>query len=102
MNTGAPWPSLTEAKARVLEIQTKLHRWAGEHEGRQLPWTATTLAADPAALHSVETGTSKGVPRAVDPAGPVENAVVFTTGPWTALRADTQAPQPLRLLPLTR
>jgi RNA-directed DNA polymerase len=28
VNTGAPWPSLDEARARVLGIQTKLHRWA--------------------------------------------------------------------------
>jgi RNA-directed DNA polymerase len=28
VNTGAPWPTLEEAEARVLGIQTKLHRWA--------------------------------------------------------------------------
>ena len=28
MNIGAPWPSLLEAKVRVLEMQTKLHQWA--------------------------------------------------------------------------
>ncbi len=28
MNTDAPWPTAEEAEARVLEIQTKLHRWA--------------------------------------------------------------------------
>jgi RNA-directed DNA polymerase len=28
VNTGAPWPSLDQARQRVLEIQTKLHRWA--------------------------------------------------------------------------
>ena len=28
MNTDAPWPTLEEAEARVLGIQTKLHRWA--------------------------------------------------------------------------
>ena len=28
MNTDAPWPDLTEAEARVLGIQTKLHQWA--------------------------------------------------------------------------
>ena len=35
MNTGASWPSLIEANARVLGIQTKLHRWASENEGRR-------------------------------------------------------------------
>ena len=28
MNTGATWPSLIEAKPRVLAMQTKLHQWA--------------------------------------------------------------------------
>ncbi len=28
MNTGASWPSLGEAQARVLGMQTKLHQWA--------------------------------------------------------------------------
>ena len=28
MNTGVPWPTPQEAKARVLRMQTKLHRWA--------------------------------------------------------------------------
>jgi RNA-directed DNA polymerase len=28
VNTGAPWPDLYEAEARVLGIQTKLHQWA--------------------------------------------------------------------------
>jgi len=28
VNTDAPWPSLDEARSRVLVIQTKLHRWA--------------------------------------------------------------------------
>jgi hypothetical protein len=28
VNIGAPWPSLVEAEARVLRMQTKLHQWA--------------------------------------------------------------------------
>lgn len=31
MNTDAPWPSVEDAEARVLDIQAKLHRWAGEN-----------------------------------------------------------------------
>ena len=31
MNTDAPSLSLVEAQGRVLEIQTKLHRWARAH-----------------------------------------------------------------------
>lgn len=49
MNTSAPWPSLQEAEARVLEIQTKLHRWAGENEGRRFD-DLSNLVCDPAFL----------------------------------------------------
>jgi RNA-directed DNA polymerase len=49
VNTGAPWPNLAEAKARVLEIQTKLHHWAGEDEGRQFD-DLFNLVHDPAFL----------------------------------------------------
>lgn len=35
MNTGAPWPSPQQARSRVLEMQAKLHRWAGEDQGRR-------------------------------------------------------------------
>ena len=40
-------------------------------------------------------------PLAVDPAGPVENAVAFTTAPCTARSRRAQAPQPLLRLTLT-
>jgi RNA-directed DNA polymerase len=49
VNTGAPWPSPDEAEARVLEIQTKLHRWAGENEGRRFD-DLSNLVYDPAFL----------------------------------------------------
>ncbi len=49
MNTGTPWPSAAEAKARVLEMQTKLHRWAGEDEDRRFDDVAN-LVWDPAFL----------------------------------------------------
>jgi hypothetical protein len=35
VNTDALWPSLEEAEARVLEIQTKLHRWATDAPDRR-------------------------------------------------------------------
>jgi len=35
VNTGAPWPGLDEARARVLGIQAKLHRWAAGEPGRR-------------------------------------------------------------------
>ena len=49
MNTGASWPSLIEANARVLEIQTKLHRWASEDEDRRFD-DLFNLVCDPAFL----------------------------------------------------
>ena len=49
MNTGASWPTLAEAKARVLEIQTKLHRWAGDDPDRRFD-DLFNLVCDPAFL----------------------------------------------------
>ena len=49
VNTGAPWPGLTEARIRVLEIQTKLHRWATDDPGRRFG-DLFNLVCDPAFL----------------------------------------------------
>jgi len=49
MNISAPWPSLEEAKARVLGLQTKLHQWAGDDPGRCFDDLAN-LVYDPAFL----------------------------------------------------
>ena len=49
MNTDAPWPELYEAEARVLEIQTKLHRWATDDPDRRFD-DLHNLVADPAFL----------------------------------------------------
>jgi RNA-directed DNA polymerase len=49
VNTGASWPSLDEAEARVLEIQTKLHRWAKDAPDRQFD-DLYNLVCDPAVL----------------------------------------------------
>jgi len=49
MNTGAPWPTPSEASARVLGIQTKLHRWASEAPARRFA-DLFNLVADPATL----------------------------------------------------
>ena len=35
MNTDAPWPTLEEAEARVLGIQSKLHQWATDSPNRR-------------------------------------------------------------------
>ena len=49
MNTGASWPDLYEAEARVLEIQTKLHRWATDDSHRRFD-DLYNLVCDPAFL----------------------------------------------------
>lgn len=49
MNTGAPLPGLDEAKARVLGIQAKLHRWAAVEPGRRFD-DLFNLVTDPAFL----------------------------------------------------
>lgn len=49
MNTSAPWPTPEQAEARVREIQTKLHRWAGEDQSRRFD-DLFNLVCDPAFL----------------------------------------------------
>jgi RNA-directed DNA polymerase len=49
VNIGAPWPSLVEAKARVLEMQTKLHQWARADVDRRFD-DLYNLVHDPAFL----------------------------------------------------
>ncbi len=49
MNTGAPYPDRETAKARVLEMQTKLHRWATADPGRCFD-DVFNLVHDPAFL----------------------------------------------------
>ena len=49
MNTGAPWPAAKAARARVLGIQAKLHRWAAADPDRRFG-DLFNLVADPAVL----------------------------------------------------
>ncbi len=49
MNTDEPWPSLEEAEARVLGIQTKLHQWATDSPDRRFS-DLMNLVCDPAFL----------------------------------------------------
>ena len=49
MNTGAPWPDLVEAEARVLKVQTKLHQWAADDPNRRFD-DLYNLVYDPAFL----------------------------------------------------
>jgi len=49
VNIGAPWPTLEEAEARVLRMQTKLHQWAISDPGRRFD-DLFNLVHDPAVL----------------------------------------------------
>ena len=49
MNTGAPWPELPEAEKRVLVMQTKLHQWASDQDGRRFD-DVFNLVHDPSFL----------------------------------------------------
>lgn len=49
MNTGAPWPTLEQAEARVLGTQTKLHQWATDDPLRRFD-DLYNLVCDPAFL----------------------------------------------------
>jgi RNA-directed DNA polymerase len=49
VNTGDPWPTEKEAAARVLEIQTKLHRWATDDPNGRFR-DLFNLVCDPAFL----------------------------------------------------
>lgn len=49
MNTGASWPSLIQAQARVHAMQTKLHQWAIDDPGRRFD-DLGNLVYDPAFL----------------------------------------------------
>ena len=49
MDTGAPWPTPSEAETRVLRMQAKLHRWATDDHARRFV-DLFNLVADPAFL----------------------------------------------------
>jgi RNA-directed DNA polymerase len=49
LNSGAPWPSVEQAEARVLGIQRKLHKWAADDPTRRFQ-DLRNLVCDPAFL----------------------------------------------------
>lgn len=49
MNSGAPWPEPQAARARVLGIQRKLHKWASDDPNRRFK-DLHNLVCDPATL----------------------------------------------------
>jgi hypothetical protein len=58
VNTCEPWPELETARARVLEIQTKLHQWAGADRQRRFD-DLYNLVADPAFLVTAWIGSGR-------------------------------------------
>jgi RNA-directed DNA polymerase len=104
VNTGASWPSLIEANARVLEIQTKLHRWASENEDRRFD-DLFNLVCDPAFLRVAweRVRSNKGSRTAGidgETARQIESqrggAVAFLNDLRADLKARTFRPQPVR------
>lgn len=49
VNTGAPWPVLSQARERVLGMQAKLHQWAAADGNRRFD-DVYSLVCDPAFL----------------------------------------------------
>ena len=102
MNTGAPWPDAAQARVRVLEIQTKLHRWARADADRRFD-DLFNLVADPAFLvvawtrvrnnrGSRSAGVDGRTAREIEQGG-VE---AFLDGLRAQLRARAFTPQPVR------
>jgi RNA-directed DNA polymerase len=101
VNTDAPWPTLDEAKARVLGIQAKLHRWATDDPNRRFD-DLSNLVADPAFLVVAwdRVRGNRGA-RTAGVDGVKPRSIVFGTERFlTALRDDLKAggfrPLPVR------
>jgi RNA-directed DNA polymerase len=100
VNTDAPWPTLPEAEARVLGIQTKLHRWATDDPGRRFD-DLSNLVADPAFLVVAwdRVRGNRGA-RSAGVDGVKPDSIVFGTALCEGLRAELKArtfsPMPVR------
>ncbi len=103
MNTDEPWLRLSQAERRVLEIQTKLHRWARDDPHRQFG-DLFNLVTDPAFLLVAweRVRSNKGAKTAgVDGRTAVSIAVrtgveVFLDGLRSALKDRSFRPLPVR------
>jgi len=101
VNTADSWPTLIEAKARVLKIQTKLHQWAVDDAGRRFD-DLFNLVADPAFLTVAwdrvrgnrgarSAGVDGVAPRTID-----NREGVFLAGLRAALKSGEFLPLPVR------
>ncbi|MCP4963704.1 MAG: RNA-directed DNA polymerase, partial [bacterium] len=100
MNTDDLWPTLEEAEARVLKIQTKLHQWAISEPDRRFD-DLYNLVADPTFL-TVAWARVRGNrgARSAGVDGVVPRSIVFGTALMGGLRAQLKArtfvPLPVR------
>jgi RNA-directed DNA polymerase len=93
VNIDAPWPGLEEAAQRVLNIQTKLHRWAIDDAHRRFD-DLYNLVCDPAFLVVAwnRVRGNKGA-RTAGVDGVKPRSIVFGDTFLTGLRADLKARQ---------
>ena len=103
MKTDAPWPNREQAEARVLGIQTKLHRWATDDPNRRFD-DLYNLVCDPAFLVVAwgRVRTNKGA-RSAGVDGETVRSITVGRGPAAVLaelRAELKArsflPMPAR------
>jgi len=100
VNIGAPWPDQETARTRVLEMQTKLHRWATGDADRRFD-DLFNLIYDPAFLASAwyrVRGNKGGRTAGVDGVAPssIDSPAVFLTELRDALKARCYTPARVR------
>ena len=105
MKTDAPWPSLSQARARVLGMQAKLHRWSARDTRSRFD-DVFNLVVDPAfmvmawervaANRGARTaGVDRVTARAITAEGP-EAVAAFLSGLREQVKAGAFAPSPVR------
>jgi RNA-directed DNA polymerase len=105
VNTDAPWPSLSQARARVLGIQAKLHRWSTGDTTARFD-DLFNLVVDPAFLVMAwervagnrgarTAGVDRVTARAITAEGPAA-VTAFLTDLREQVKSGTFAPAPVR------
>ena len=91
VNVGVPWPSLDEARVRVLGIQTKLHQWSTDDGDRRFD-DLFNLVADPAFLTVAwdRVRGNRGA-RSAGVDGVTARSIVFGDAMLSGLRAQLKA-----------
>lgn len=109
VNTAAPWPGPDDARARVLHVQTKLHRWAASEPTTQfrdlfnLVYDRTTLAEAWRRVRSNRGSRTAGIDGQT--AAYVEKRLGverFLEDIRFSLKAGTYRPQPVRQAPIPK